>query len=644
MTSSSPERTATAIAALKFLPPLICNRLLDDVSFTAEYGLHVDTTITIGNKGPSLRRSKLYEAIRSVLSGDTSASLAEGEDRIWILTRENNGGGPTSLILSCDQQQFILPDYSALSGDVITRMRALANYTSDFNLPLDAQQKWSSILEARALFDFEYDELNRDISDSPVHLEQTIRSIGGGANIGVSTLVPNSRRYFERLVGAYDGSTSIKDYAVGAGRDFFRQLSEWRPSEGFLFSLFLSSHQALTDELETDSLETEQLISLYEFLEKYGDPLSKLGALEVGLRILGNRPELEPFLLRLVLQIRDDEVTGNRSQLKLFSALFVLVDGELARTRCLSREPPFYRRLASLAHAGFIHRQLIQLGIDCQSFSDYAFRMRSEQFYMQSYADMRPEPRWRPEFADAAQVQADFFGRIRFAGARVEASLSSGSEELRDIILGNGETSLIGLYGRLNQFFPGPLDGIGFQDKALPDEFVPDIEEKLGEHKVDAFSFVPLINLSLIFNVSNAHSRLASQALKGSNYVLTGLEGKAQLLNTLNGLANVAAIARDVTLARDVRILVRRYRSESQYDITLDEAVAVLLVASASHDGIIQWRDYVGEVISELAFGRLSSEEGRLLHSRLMALLHSVPELWVACSRAEAALQVFCYR
>ena len=109
-------------------------------------------------------------------------------------------------------------------------------------------------------------------------------------------------------------------------------------------------------------------------------------------------------------------------------------------------------------------------------------------------------------------------------------------------------------------------------------------------------------------------------------------------------MANVAAIARDVALARDVRILVSRYRSESQFDITLDEAVAVLLVASASHGGIIQWRDYVGEVISELAFGRLNGEEGRLLHSRLMALLHSVPELWVACSRAEAALQVFCYR
>jgi hypothetical protein len=644
MTRPLPERTAIAIAALNLYPPLIRNSLLSEVSFTNEYGLEIVAMIALSKNGPSLCRSKLLDAIRNVLSGDASVNLTDEEDRNWILTREESGGGLASLILSCDQQRFILPDYSELSGEASTRIRALENYTSEFNLPLGAQQEWSSILETRALFDFEFDELNKDISDSPVHLEQSIRSIDGGANISVSTLVPNSRRYFERLVGAYDGSTSIKDYAVGAGRDFFRQLWKWRPSEGFLFGLLLSSHQALTHELKTDSLDTEQLISIYEFLEKYGDPLSKLGALEVGLRILGDRPELEPFLLRLVLQIRDDDVTGNTSQFRLFSALFVLVDGELSRTRCLSREPPFYRRLASLAQAALIHRQLIQLGIDCQRFSDFAFRSRSEQFYMQAFADMRPEPRWRPEFADAAQVQADFFGRIRFAGARVEASLSSGSEELRDIILGNGETSLIGLCGGLNQFFPGPLDSIEFQEKTLPDEFVSGIEEKLGEDKVDASSFVPLINLSFTFNVSNAHSRLASQALKRCNYVLTGLEGKAQLLNTLNGLANVAAIARDVALARDVRILVRRYRSESQFDITLDEAVAVLLVASASHEGMTQWRDFVGDILSELAFCCLNGEEGRLLHSRLIALLHSVPDLWVTCARAEAALQAFCYR
>jgi hypothetical protein len=643
MTSLLPERIAIAISALKIYPPLIRNSLLNDVSFSEEYGLKNIEMISLGDNGPSLCRSNLFDAIRAVLSGESSASLTDKEDRIWLLTCDESEGSPASLILTCDQQKLILPDFPELSGDLSTRIHALEDSASGMNLPLISWQYWKNILEIRPLSDHEFDIFMKDISDTPADLEQSIRNLNGGTGISVSDLVPNSRRYFERLVGTYDGSSSIKEYAAGSGRQFIKQLLDWRPFDGLLFSLFLSSHPALTAELSIDFLDTEHLEKIYEFLEKYGDPMSKVGALELGFHILEIRPEVEPFLLRLALQIRDDDVNGNTSDFKLFSALFVLVDGELSRTRCLSKEPPFYRRMASLAQAALIYRQLIQLGIDCQRFCDFSFRSRSEQFYMQSFADMRHEPGWRPDFADAAQIQANFIGRIRLAGARMEANLGSGSEELRDFILGNGETSSINLCGKLNQFLPGPLEGTEFRERILPDELVHIIEEKLGEDSVNAFTFAPLINLSLICNVSDAHSRLASQALKRCNYVLPGLEGKTQLLSILYGLANVAAIFRDTALASDVRSLVRRYRSDSQFNINLDEAVLVLLVAAASYEGIILWRDFTGEVMTELAFGRLDRDECRVLHSRLLALLHSVPELWVSCARAEAALQSCCY-
>jgi hypothetical protein len=511
------------------------------------------------------------------------------------------------------------------------------------NLPLVAQQEWRTILEARPLSDFEFDNLHKDISDSPVYLERSIRSIGSGSSINVTDLVPNSRRYFQRLVGTYDGSTSIKEYAVGAGREFLSQLSEWRPSDGFLFSLLLSSHQALTHEFNTDSLDTEQLVNLYSFLGKYGDPLSKLGALEVGLQVLGNRPELGPFLLRLVVQIRDDDVADENSQFTLLSALFVLVDGELARTHCLSQEPPFYRRLASLAQAALIFRHITQLGIDSQRFSDFAFRIRSEQFYMQIFADMRLEPRWQPGLVYAAQLQADFFGRIRLAGSKVEASFGTDLEELREIILGNKETSLISRFELLRQFLPGPLDGTEYRENLLPGDLDQDIKENLSGDNVHTSSFLPLVSLSLIFNVSSVHADLASEALKVCNYILSGLENKAQLLYILNGLARIAAVSRNISLANDVRILVRRYRSDSQFGLSMDEALSALLMASASHEALGQWRECVGEVVTELSFGQLEGDEARILHSRLLVLLHSVPELWLSCAKAEAALQSCCY-
>ena len=177
----------------------------------------------------------------------------------------------------------------------------------------------------------------------------------------------------------------------------------------------------------------------------------------------------------------------------------------------------------------------------------------------------------------------------------------------------------------------------------LPDDFDHDIKENFIGDNVHASSFLPLVNLSLIFNVSSAHADLASEALKMCNYVLSGLENKAELLYILDGLAGIAAVSRNISLANDVRILVRRYRSDPQFGLSMDEALSALLVASASHEALGQWRECVGEIVTELAFGRLDGDEARVLHSRLFALLHSVPELWISCAKAEAALQSCCY-
>jgi hypothetical protein len=88
MTSPLPERAAIAVAALKLYSPLIRDSLLDDLSFTGEYGVNVDATISLSNNGPSLSRSKLFDAIRSVLSGDVSVNLTDVNDKIWVLARD----------------------------------------------------------------------------------------------------------------------------------------------------------------------------------------------------------------------------------------------------------------------------------------------------------------------------------------------------------------------------------------------------------------------------------------------------------------------------------------------------------------------------------------------------------------------------
>lgn len=631
-----------AQVALELVPPLIRKSLLNDQNFREDYGFKMEAVIAFGASGVSVQRSELFDAVRAVLGGEDAAAMGDAEGGVWNLQNEAGEEELPNLVLSSHEQRLVLPDFAVLSRDPSTRVRSMEEAASDVNLPVDAQEKWRSILTKRALEDDEVDTFHSDIRDTPVHVERSIRGEIAAGESSVSSLVPNSRRYFERLVGAYDASASIRDYAAGAGRKLFEQLYEWRSYEGFLFSLLLSSHSALTVELSVDHLDQAKLVQAFDFVEKHGDTISRLGVFEVGLRVLPDRPEVAPFLLRLVHRIRDDDVEGNASEFKLFSALFVLVDGELARTRLMTEEPPFYRRLASLAQAALIHRQLVQCGIDYESFSKWAFSNRGEHYYMQSLADMRTEPRWNPDLAAAPQMQADFFGRIMIAGNNFEGNIGEG--ELRDTILGNGEQSLIKLCEFPRPYLPGPLEGAEDSPNALPDDLARVIEEQLDTDEVEASSFIALVNSAMIFRITSGHAELAAKALRLGNYTLANLEDKSQLAGILIGLSTVAAVSRNPALADELRILVRRYRRDSQYGFSIEEAMRMCLVASAAREDLMAWREFAGEWLTELAFGELEGNEGEVLHSHLMALLHSVPELWVSCARADAALQAWRFR
>lgn len=443
------------------------------------------------------------------------------------------------------------------------------------------------------------------------------------------------------MIGTYDGSTTIGDYATGVCKKFCSELIAWQPYDGFLQSLFLSAHLALTAQIDIGSLEFDDLVRAFDFLVKRGDKLSQLGAIEIGLRCLRDRPEIEPFLLSLVKIMRDDDEETSIEGLKLFPALFVLVDGELSRTRLFADSPPFYRRLASHAQAALIHRQLVGSGIN-DTVVQWAFNNRAEKFYWQSLADMRLEPRWHPDLAVSEQMKADFVGRIIIVATKYVSHIDG--LELQKLILGTEENSLPSLYEFSRTYFPGPLEGALDNPISLPDELQTAVEEQLRFEEVGPSSFIALVNSARIFQIDSSHVEAAPKVLRIAKHRLSHVEDREQLVALLNGLAELAAVVRGIDLANELRILVRRYRHDPQFHLSIDEAARICLVASASRKDLEEWISFAGDWLTELAFGELEDDEGRILHSRLLCLLHSVPELWVSCARADAALAAYCSR
>ena len=361
-------KSVLARTALNLTPPLIRDTLLEESSFRKEYGVITDPTISFPNSDISFQRSSLYDTVRKVLSGTTKKEVIYTKKQKWELKDISKKGELPNLSLFCGEKSFSLSTFVTLSPYRDTRLRFLDKVVSDVNLPNNASDPWRNILSQRALEDDEVDAFHSEFLDTPVARARSINRDVKTRQGSISSLVPTSRRYFERLVGEYDGSASIHDYASGSGRKLFDQLSAWQLYDGFLYSLFLSSHASLTEGINVDQLNSEDLVRAFEFLDKHGDRISQLGAIEVGLRVLPSRPEIEQALIHLIEQIRDDDIGGQSSDFKFLSALFCFVDGTLSQTRLLSEEPPFYRRLAALSQAALIQRQLMDVDVDIDLF------------------------------------------------------------------------------------------------------------------------------------------------------------------------------------------------------------------------------------------------------------------------------------
>jgi hypothetical protein len=598
----------------------------------------VDPEISFSEGASPVQASKLFGLIREVLA-DPSArpTLKDGAGKEWLLEiveKDNE----RQIVLSHGERHLILPDFSALSPDQAARVKSFDREANEVNLSEDATKRWKEVLTSRALTDDEINGLRAEIEETPVRVAAAIASEMRTGRGTMSALVPRSAKYFDRLVGEYRQSENIVDYMQTGAREHIRQLMSWRAYDGFLLSLLLSSHSSISSAVDADQLEERDLIQAYEWLQKEGDRISQIGAIEIGLSILDKRPGIEPYLQAMIEQIRDDNGDDNRGRFHLLSSFIMLIEGELSRTKILIGKPPFWRRLASIAQASLIERCIIKSHIDIARFTKWAAQARIQHFYLQALADLRLEPRWLPDYVSPRQLKAEFIGRI--IGTAQQNAVKINTLALRELLLGKGSEGLTSLVKDLTPFLPGPLEGGLESQREPPEEFLRSIEEQLSADVLRLDSFTALVNSSLVFRPSSQQAALAAKALREAKHHLRQTDSKYQLFNVLNGLATVAAVTRSGELAEELRILTRRWRHEPGRGLSAEEAMRIGLVAAAAHSDLTDWCEFFGEWITELAFQSLEPGEMERLHSHVEYLCHCVPELWRTCGRAEAALSV----
>ena len=629
--------TTRAGAVLRVLqdsvPPLLRETLLNEPAFRKEYEFDL---VCFENPAVSFQGPGLFRAIRSVLSETSTEEVTDMEGGKWKLENISEEDRLPNLSLSQGDMRFsVSSGFLCLSPDKQTRLRLLKESSSEFSLPDDAGNAWRKILEKRPLEYGELEEFEEDFLDTPTYVARIIRGKIRNEQFPLSSIVPSSRRYFDRLVGGYDRSATVRDSAARGGGAFLRELSRRESYDGFLAGLLLSSHPAMTAEIPVDDLDEDDLVRACDFLEKRGDKVSQLGAVEVGFRVLPSMPSIKPRLVRLIKEIRGDEADGKTGGFKLFSTLFLLADGELSKTRLFSSEPPFYRKLAALSQAALIHRQLAGSSIKVDRLHDYATTTCGLIHFLQSLVDMRLEPLWRPGPWEGHQIRGNFLGRIVGAATKYRWDIKNG--ELFNLIFG-AEAGSISSEHPSSRYSLSPLDGTEDRLQDLPAKISEAINDQLGGNEVRPQSFTALVDSARFFRIGSEQVETATKTLRRGGRRLADVENKMRLSEILSGLATVSAATRNRALADELRIVARGYRDGDLHDLSSGEETAVCLMAAASRADLDGWTEFVGDWMTELAF-KAKEDEAKPLLSQLEYLCHIVPELWISCGRACAALK-----
>jgi len=631
------DQVVLASAVVHMLPDLIRESLLNDSYFCTQNGIVLAEQLTVGHNDLIIMKPDWFAAVKNLLSShDNFSILKDTNHREWKLVTSLENG-VKKIQVSGNNRILYLPFPTALSHNQTERLNGFEQQIEGVHLPIKDAEYWRSILVTRPLSDDEFRLFDEDCANTPIAISQLIEAGALAGNCDISILVPPSESYFLRLVGDCGTSRTITDYTEHGLADHFKHLMAWRRLDGFLLALPLFAHAFDTSLVETTLLSDDEIGEAYKWLASYGDMISRIGAIEVGLAIIDQRPKIKPFLIEIIKEIINDDVNNDASRFNFLSSLIILVDGKLAHTKIFGDRPPFWRRLAAIAQASLIERALLHAKVDIARFSEKILQNNASIFFMQSFVDMRHEPRWQPDYNSAKQLRVITLSRLIATANQNANKIETG--ELHDLLFGETGFCIQPPFTVLDCFIPGPLAGGLEPQQDAPPEIIELIENQLNAAVLEVNSFNSLVNSALIFRLNSHQIELVGKALRTAKFQIKHVTSKDQLTSILYGLATVAAITRNTNLAEDVIILTQNFGQLPGVGVLPENAMAIGLIAAAAFPELADWSRFIGNWMTSLAFSPLNKEEALRLQVFCKQICHIVPELWHTCGKAEAALE-----
>lgn len=614
MDNSSSVHAYMASHVINLFPSLVRVELLSDSELLEELGVATDAIVSFGDKDIAFSRIALFKAIRSAFDNiEEEFGLEDVNSSLWSL-RNLPGDRPT-FSLTKGGVRILNDSFWPLCCDVGKRLRILEAEAKCGCLSSEELEHWRSILSAPTVSDDDVSDLLVDLDYSPTHIEAFLRLELKGQSNKVSALAPDDIRYYERLVGKYCGSKNIDEYCNDELKRYFDNRIE---NAGCDRDFLICIHRSISEVVSNSLVDVDSYQAIANRAIETCHPILLISCLEVG--VLNFTDSSVQILKKIFERISSAKTLDN---LRLFCAMAVFVDGELARLQIFRGKPPFYRRLASLAQSALIVKVALEEGVAFDKVEQWAVQQRGLYFFCQSFVDLREEPRWLPTYLTTEQFINELYGRVNNVCQEVDKC---------DIVEYLQTELLSGARLNMHSFLPGPLEG-NSTPAVVPDE----ISNLLGEHIKSEASFESyrvLMNSAPFWKIDDEYLERAASLLENAQHKLAAVNDKDSVYQVLNGLAKVSCMARSKRLATSVLVLSRIYRDYIDVDSEPENYLAIGIVAGAAFEDKSGWSEYIGRWCTELAYLPISEEAIEKVELMLERLCILEPYLYYTCSKA----------
>lgn len=611
---------------LKLYPPLIRNEIVSDDKFYESFGIESDFDISFVQGKVSFQRSLLFDAIKRLSTCDI-VRIKDNNGTHWKLTIVNEVNA-SYLELNDGENNFYVDQFSILFLDEERRLKKVLELCQEHMLDKDSQSSWVNKLNDNLINDEYVSSFYIDLRNSPVSVDLQLRSDLERGQCVLTDLVPKNLDYYERLIGKHKQSKTITEFSANEAKEHYSFLLENLDTKRLRYLISTLNHSSLSKLNAALLLEVEGGADYFNSLA-LNNPSQYSAALEVGLWMHASSELDHDYLEDLVNQL----LISEDIQYELFSAIFILIYGELSHRKVFANKPVFYKRLAALSHATLVIDALNSSNVILEELAELASRERGVDFACQTLIDLHSDPRWFIDYIEASKVKADLIGRVYQASANNEKSLSN---RIKKITLGKDENSLSKLI-TMESYLPSPTEG-NVAASVVPPEFDKLIKNNLYSDSAAKQSFTPLINLALYFNLDENDVAEIVKRLRENQRQINSITSQDNILFSLSGFAKVAAVTKNKELANELTIVNRVYRNYLDINESLLEQFSYGVIAAASFEDKREWANYIGNWMLELSYLSANIETMKQLRIWLNKLCMIEPTLFAHCGKAIAVL------